>query len=133
MVNGGFDTVKQICEHKDIKAVSFVGGNQAGEYIHETASRNGKRVQCNMAAKNHGVIMPDADKEDALNAIVGAAFGASGQRCMALPLVIFVGESREWVGDLVEKTKKLKLGPGNREGVDLSPVCYRGVTNDGQY
>lgn len=57
-------------------------------------------MQCNMGAKNHGVVMPDADKEDTLNALAGAAFGASGQRCMALPLVIFVGDSQSWIPEL---------------------------------
>ena len=62
VVQGGFETTQQICKHDDIKAVSFVGGNQAGEYIYKTAAEHGKRVQCNMGAKNHGIIMPDADK-----------------------------------------------------------------------
>ena len=91
IVQGGFDTTTHICKHPDIKAISFVGGNSAGEYIYQEGAKQGKRMQCNMGAKNHGVIMPDADKEDALNALVNAAFGASGQRCMALSTVIFVG------------------------------------------
>lgn len=62
IVHGGFDTVKQICTHPKIKAISFVGSNRAGEYIYKTGSENGKRVQSNMGAKNHGVILPDADK-----------------------------------------------------------------------
>ena len=80
-----------ICKHPDIKAVSFVGGNMAGEWIYKTAAETGKRVQCNMGAKNHCMVLPDCDKEDALNAIVNAAFGASGQRCMALTTAVFVG------------------------------------------
>lgn len=82
-------------------------------------------MQCNMGAKNHGIIMPDADKEDALNALVNAAFGASGQRCMALSTVVFVGETKEWVHDLVPKAKSFKIGAGKDEGIDLSPVCYK--------
>ena len=80
IVQGGFETTQQIVKHPDIKAVSFVGGNMAGEYIYEEAAKTGKRAQCNMGAKNHAIVMPDADKEDALNAIVNASFGASGQR-----------------------------------------------------
>jgi malonate-semialdehyde dehydrogenase (acetylating) / methylmalonate-semialdehyde dehydrogenase len=91
VIHGGFDTTKMICQHPDIKAVSFVGGNQAGEYIYKEAGAHGKRAQCNMGAKNHAIVMPDCDKEDALNAIVNAAFGASGQRCMALTTAVFVG------------------------------------------
>lgn len=112
VVQGGFETTQQICRHKDIKAISFVGGNNAGEYIYQEGAKHGKRMQCNMGAKNHGVIMPDADKEDALNALVNAAFGASGQRCMALATVIFVGESKNWIKDLIPKAKSFKIGAG---------------------
>jgi malonate-semialdehyde dehydrogenase (acetylating)/methylmalonate-semialdehyde dehydrogenase len=77
-----------------------------------------------MGAKNHAIIMPDADKEDAINALVSATFGATGQRCMALSIGILVGESRKWVPEIVEKARKLKLGPGNEAGVDVSPLCY---------
>ena len=97
IVHGGFDTVKQICTHPSIKAISFVGSNRAGEYIYKTGSENGKRVQSNMGAKNHGVILPDADKEDCLNALTNAAFGASGQRCMALSVAVMVGDSINWL------------------------------------
>jgi malonate-semialdehyde dehydrogenase (acetylating)/methylmalonate-semialdehyde dehydrogenase len=69
-----------------------VGSNQAGEYIYDRATKNGKRVQSNMGAKNHAAVLPDADKEATLNAIVGSTFGAAGQRCMALSVAIFVGE-----------------------------------------
>lgn len=127
IVNGGFETVKSICEKNAIKSVSFVGGSRAGEYIYETASKNGKRCQINMAAKNHAIIMPDADKSDAINAIIGAAFGATGQRCMAISVGVFVGESKSWVPELVEKTKKLVVGAGHEKGVDVSPLAYSEV------
>lgn len=78
VVHGGPETVTQICTHKDIKAVSFVGGNGAGEYIYSTASAHGKRAQVNMGAKNHGIVMPDAHKDDALNGLIGATFGSAG-------------------------------------------------------
>jgi len=113
VVQGGFETTQQICRHPDIKSISFVGGNRAGEYIYEEGAKHGKRMQCNMGAKNHGVIMPDADKEDALNALVNAAFGASGQRCMALSTIVFVGETKEWIKDLVPKAQSFKIGAGN--------------------
>jgi len=124
VIHGGFDTTKMICQHPDIRAVSFVGGNQAGEWIYKEAAAHGKRAQCNMGAKNHAIVMPDCDKEDALNAIVNAAFGASGQRCMALTTAVFVGETGEWVKEIGEKAKSFKIGPGEKEGVDISPVCY---------
>lgn len=71
-------------------------------------------MQSNMGAKNHGVIMPDANKESTLNSLVGAAFGAAGQRCMALSTAIFVGEAKEWIPDLVEKAKKLRVNAGQK-------------------
>jgi len=80
-----------------------------------------------MGAKNHGVILPDADKEEALNALTGATFGASGQRCMALTTAVFVGESQNWIPDLIEKAKKLKVSIGTEEGVDLGPLCDVGL------
>ncbi len=94
VVHGGNDTVTNICTHPDIKAISLVGSNKAGEYIYKTGTEHGKRVQSNMGAKNHAIVLPDADKEDTINSLVGACFGSSGQRCMAISTVIFVGNVR---------------------------------------
>lgn len=122
VVNGGKDTVTHICQHPDIKAISFVGSNPAGEYIFKEGSKHGKRVQSNMGAKNHCIVLPDADKEDCLNALVGATFGSTGQRCMAISVTVMVGDSQKWIPELVEKSKKLKVGPGNDETVDIAPL-----------
>lgn len=122
VIHGSQDSVNFICDHPAIKAISFVGSDVAGKHVYERGSKNGKRVQSNMGAKNHGVIMPDANKEHTLNQLVGAAFGAAGQRCMALSTAIFVGESKEWLDDLVERAKKLKVGPGTAPDADLGPV-----------
>ena len=123
VVNGGRDVVDGILKHPDVKAISFVGSNSAGEYIHDVGSRHGKRVQANLGAKNHAtVMMDDADRASTIKAIVGAAFGAAGQRCMALSVVILVGdleESRGWANELVEQAKKLRVGNGFDEGVDI--------------
>lgn len=127
IVHGGFETVKSMCEKNAIRAISFVGGNSAGEYIHENASRNGKRCQINMAAKNHAVIMPDADEDEAMNALIGAAFGATGQRCMAISVAVFVGDSKKWIPKFVEKSKSLVVGAGHEKGVDVSPLAYSEV------
>ena len=116
------DTVKFICDAPEIKAISFVGGNQAGEFIHSRGSANGKRVQANLGAKNHAVIMPDCDKEQAIGALAGAAFGAAGQRCMALSVVVFVGKSKEWVHDIVEKAKTMTVNGGLEPGTDVGPL-----------
>jgi len=125
IVHGAHDTVNYLCDEPLIRGVSFVGSNVAGEYIHARASKTNKRVQANMAAKNHGTIMPDADKEATLNQLAGAAFGAAGQRCMALTTAVFVGQSKEWLPELVAKASKLKAGPGSVAGSDLGPVISR--------
>lgn len=122
VIHGAHDSVNFICDHPDIRAISFVGSDQAGKYIYERGCRNGKRVQSNMGAKNHGVIMADANKNATLNQLAGAAFGAAGQRCMALSTALFVGNAREWIPDLVERASKLKVGPGHVPGVDVGPV-----------
>lgn len=122
VIHGQHDAVNFICDNPDIRAISFVGSDVAGKYIYERGSKNGKRVQSNMGAKNHGVIMPDANKEHTLNQIVGAAFGAAGQRCMALTTAVFVGESKDWLPELVERAKKLKVNCGTVPDADLGPV-----------
>ncbi|KAG0608377.1 hypothetical protein M758_8G101300 [Ceratodon purpureus] len=125
IVHGTHDVVNQICDHPDIKAVSFVGSDQAGMHIYSRASATGKRVQCNMGAKNHAVVMPDADPEATMNALVGAAFGAAGQRCMAISTAVFVGDSKRWEEGLREKGAKLKVTGGTEAGADLGPVISK--------
>lgn len=122
VIHGQHQAVDFICDSPKIKAISFVGSDTAGKYIYERGSRNGKRVQSNMGAKNHGVVMPDANKDHALNQLAGAAFGAAGQRCMALSTAVFVGESKQWINDLAERAKKLKVNAGNVPNTDLGPV-----------
>jgi len=122
VIHSAKDAVNFICDNPAIRAISFVGGDAAGRHIHERGTRNGKRVQSNMAAKNHATIMPDADKERTIDQIVGAAFGASGQRCMAISAAVFVGESKKWIPEIVEKAKKLKVTQGAQPGADLGPV-----------
>lgn len=121
VVHGGVPTVTNICTHKDIKAVSFVGSNQAGEYIYKTASNHGKRAQVNMGAKNHAIIMPDAEKEDAINNVIGACFGSTGQRCMAIAVAVMVGDSAKWIPEIVEKVKGLTVGAG-KDNPDVAPL-----------
>ena len=122
VVHGGVDTVNFIIDEPAIKAISFVGSNKAGEYIFSRGSAKGKRVQANLGAKNHAVVMPDCDKGQALNAIAGAAFGAAGQRCMALSTLVMVGETDKWLPELAEKAKALKVDGGFEDGADLGPV-----------
>lgn len=122
VVHGAVPTVNAICDHPQIKAISFVGGDRAGKHIYERGTQNGKRVQANLGAKNHAVIMPDANKNLALNSIVGAAFGAAGQRCMAISVAVLVGESQSWLPELVGRAQKLKANGGFETGADLGPL-----------
>jgi malonate-semialdehyde dehydrogenase (acetylating) / methylmalonate-semialdehyde dehydrogenase len=122
VVHGGPDVVNRICDHPDIKAVSFVGSTHVGTHVYRRATESGKRVQCMMGAKNHAVVMPDANKEQALSALAGASFGAAGQRCMAVSVAVLVGEARNWIPDLVERAKALRVGAGDEPGVDVGPV-----------
>jgi len=122
VIHGQHDCVNFICDHPDIRAISFVGGDAAGHHIYHRASQNGKRVQCNMGAKNHGVIMPDANPEFTVNQLVGAAFGAAGQRCMALTTAVMVGEANKLLPEIAAKAAKLKVGPGHEASTDIPPV-----------
>ena len=122
VIHGGEDAVNAICDHKDIKAVSFVGSTKVGTHVYNRATLAGKRAQCMMGAKNHAIVMPDANKEQTLNAIAGAAFGAAGQRCMALPVVVLVGETQKWIPELIAKAQTLKINAGTEKGTDVGPV-----------
>ena len=122
IVHGSAKTVDFIIDNPDIKAISFVGSNKAGEYIYARGSAQGKRVQANLGAKNHAAVVPDCNKNHALNAIAGAAFGAAGQRCMALSALVMVGESKDWVDEIAERAKKLNVNGGFEEGADLGPL-----------
>jgi malonate-semialdehyde dehydrogenase (acetylating)/methylmalonate-semialdehyde dehydrogenase len=122
VIHGGVDAVNLICDHEDIKAVSFVGSTKVGTHVYNRATANGKRAQCMMGAKNHAIVLPDANKQQTLNNLLGAAFGAAGQRCMALPVVILVGAAQTWLPELLEKTKTLKINGGTEPGTDVGPV-----------
>ncbi|VDN34799.1 unnamed protein product, partial [Gongylonema pulchrum] len=108
IIHGQHDSVNFICDNPDIKAVSFIGGNRAGEHIYARASKALKRVQCNMGAKCLGVVMPDATKTGLFRQLTSGAYGCSGQRCLALTTAILVGEAREWIPEIVEDAKKFK-------------------------
>ena len=114
VVHGGEEVVNGICDHPDIKAVSFVGSTKVGTHVYNRATLAGKRVQCMMGAKNHAVVLPDANKEQALNNLTGAAFGAAGQRCMAASVTVLVGEANNWIPEIVAKAKTLKVNAGQR-------------------
>ena len=138
IIHGGKRAVDGICTHPDIAAVSFVGSTAVGNHVHSLASAHGKRVQCMMGAKNHAVVMPDANKEQSLNSLVGATFGAAGQRCMATSVTVLVGEAQKWIPDIVAKAKTLKVNAGVEKNTDLGPVVSKnakqrilGLVDDG--
>ncbi len=122
VIHGGKESVDAICSHPVVKAVSFVGSCHVGEHVYKLASTHGKRAQCMMGAKNHAVVMPDANKEQSLNALVGAGFGAAGQRCMATSVAVLVGDANSWIPDIVAKAKTLKISGGTTAGADVGPV-----------
>ncbi|PCR97193.1 methylmalonate-semialdehyde dehydrogenase (CoA acylating) [Pseudomonas fluorescens] len=125
VVHGGKDVVDGLCTHKDIKAISFVGSTAVGTHVYDLAGKHGKRVQSMMGAKNHAVVLPDANREQALNALVGAGFGAAGQRCMATSVVVLVGAAKQWLPDLKALSQKLKVNAGSEPGTDVGPVISK--------
>jgi malonate-semialdehyde dehydrogenase (acetylating)/methylmalonate-semialdehyde dehydrogenase len=123
LVNGGREVVGSILDHPGIDAVSFVGSAPVARLVYERAAKAGKRVQALGGAKNHMVVMPDAVVGETVNGIIGSAFGAAGQRCMAGSVVVTVGEAHDrLLPPLVEATKALSVGDGLRESTDVGPV-----------
>lgn len=123
IVHGSRDVVNMMLDHPDIPAISFVGSTGAGRYVYARGAANGKRVQANLGAKNHAVIMPDADVDMTVKALAGAAFGAAGQRCMALSAAVFVGGMTDkWRDALVNVAKTLKVNAGVEPGTDVGPM-----------
>jgi malonate-semialdehyde dehydrogenase (acetylating) / methylmalonate-semialdehyde dehydrogenase len=131
VVNGDKEVVDAILDHEDIAAVGFVGSTPIAQYIYARATANGKRAQCFGGAKNHMIVMPDADLDQAVDALVGAGYGAAGERCMAISVAVPVGEATAdaLIQKLVPKVEALKIGPYTAGAdVDFGPV----VTRDAQ-
>ena len=123
VVHGDKEAVDAILHHPTIKAVSFVGSTPIAKYVYSTAAEQGKRVQALGGAKNHAVVLPDADLEFATNALIGAGYGSAGERCMAISAVVAVGAIADpLVERLAAKAKNLKVGPGTRDGMDMGPL-----------
>jgi malonate-semialdehyde dehydrogenase (acetylating) / methylmalonate-semialdehyde dehydrogenase len=123
LVNGGREVVESLLDHPGIDAISFVGSAPVAKLVYERAARAGKRVQALGGAKNHMVVMPDAVVEPTVNGLIGSAFGAAGQRCMAGSVVVTVGEAHERiVPELVRATQALSVGDGADERTDVGPV-----------
>ncbi|SHJ86293.1 CoA-acylating methylmalonate-semialdehyde dehydrogenase [Alicyclobacillus tolerans] len=123
IVHGAHDAVNGLLEHKGIKAISFVGSQPVAEYVYRTAAQNGKRVQALAGAKNHTIVLPDADLDLAVEQIIGAAFGSAGERCMACSVVVAVGDiADELVFRLKEASDQIRIGNGLNEEVFLGPL-----------
>jgi malonate-semialdehyde dehydrogenase (acetylating)/methylmalonate-semialdehyde dehydrogenase len=123
LVHGGRDVVNHLLAHPDIAAVSFVGSTSAGEHVYRTAAAHGKRVQCMCGAKNHSIILPDANREAAVDGIVGSAFGNTGQRCLAGSVVVLVGETADWfLPEVIKQAKAIPIGAGGDSGVRMGPM-----------
>ncbi|RSN29602.1 methylmalonate-semialdehyde dehydrogenase (CoA acylating) [Amycolatopsis sp. WAC 01416] len=123
VVNGDKVAVDAILEHPGISAVSFVGSTPIAKYVHERATATGKRVQALGGAKNHAVVLPDADLEYAANHLTAAAFGSAGQRCMAISIGVAVGSAGDRLVEILErKAAEIKVGPGYEAGNDMGPV-----------
>lgn len=124
VVNGDKEAVDTLLTDARVKAVSFVGSTPIAEYIYATGTAHGKRVQALGGAKNHAVVMPDADLDNAVNAIMGAAYGSCGERCMAISVVVAVGDAvgDELVARLKPKVAALAIGNGSTRGLDMGPL-----------
>jgi malonate-semialdehyde dehydrogenase (acetylating)/methylmalonate-semialdehyde dehydrogenase len=123
VVQGDKESVDALLDHPDVKAISFVGSTPIANYIYETGARHGKRVQALGGAKNHMVVMPDADLDQAVDALIGSAYGSAGERCMAISVALLVGD----VGDkimpkLIERTKTLKVLDGMNLAAEMGPI-----------
>jgi len=128
VVNGDKEAVDAILDHPDIAAIGFVGSTPIAEYIYSRATAHGKRAQCFGGAKNHMIVMPDADLDQAVDALVGAGFGAAGERCMAISVAVPVGEATAdaLIEKLVPKVESLKIGPyTSGDDVDFGPLVTR--------
>jgi malonate-semialdehyde dehydrogenase (acetylating)/methylmalonate-semialdehyde dehydrogenase len=127
VVNGDKESVDAILDHPEIKAVGFVGSTPIAEYIYSRGCANGKRVQCFGGAKNHMIIMPDADMDQTVDALIGAGYGSAGERCMAISVAVPVGKGTadELVKRLIPRVESLKIGPSTDTTADYGPVVTK--------
>ena len=121
VVHGGKEQVDTLLTHPEIKAVSFVGSVPVGQHVYRTATDHLKRAQCFAGAKNHMVVSPDARKDQVISNLVGASCGAAGQRCMAISVAVFVGESKQWIDDLKDELAKIRPGAWDDENAAYGP------------
>ncbi|WP_413249197.1 CoA-acylating methylmalonate-semialdehyde dehydrogenase [Sinomonas flava] len=123
VLHGGKETVDGLLRHPDVDAVSFVGSTPIAKYVHETATAHGKRVQALGGAKNHAIILPDADMDNAADHLAAAAFGSAGERCMAISVAVAVGEAADaLVGKVKDRAEAVKVAEGTDPGAEMGPI-----------
>lgn len=125
IVHGSKDQVNHILNHEDIRAISFVGSVPVAEHVYRTGTHNLKRVQAFGGAKNHMVVMPDANKQQVINNLVGASCGAAGQRCMAISVAVLVGEAQNWVNEIKEALSTIKPGVWSDDNAAYGPLINK--------
>src|SRR5205085_9786290 len=126
VVQGDKDAVDALLEHPGVQAVSFVGSTAIAQKIYETGAKHGKRVQALGGAKNHMVVMPDADMDQAIDALIGSAFGSAGERCMAISVGILVGDAADKIMDkLAERTRSLRVKNGAELDAEMGPIVSK--------
>jgi malonate-semialdehyde dehydrogenase (acetylating) / methylmalonate-semialdehyde dehydrogenase len=127
VVNGDKEAVDAILDHETIRAIGFVGSSAIAQYIYERGTANGKRVQCFGGAKNHMIVMPDADMDQAVDALIGAGYGSAGERCMAISVAVPVGKptADRLMERLIPRVESLKIGPSTDPGADFGPLVTR--------
>jgi malonate-semialdehyde dehydrogenase (acetylating)/methylmalonate-semialdehyde dehydrogenase len=139
VVQGDKVAVDALLAHPEVRAVSFVGSSPIAHYIYQRGAETGKRVQALGGAKNHMVVMPDADLEQSVDALIGSAYGSAGERCMAISVAVLVGDTAErMMPKLAERARQLRVGEGMQPGVEIGPVInqaalerIRGYIEDG--
>jgi malonate-semialdehyde dehydrogenase (acetylating) / methylmalonate-semialdehyde dehydrogenase len=126
LVNGGRTVVDALCDHPQVRAISFVGSTPVAKHVYARAAASGKRMQCQGGAKNHVVVLPDADMELATQIISDSAFGCAGQRCLAVSVAVTIGEAQKTFGEsIADAASKIKIGNGLDAGVQMGPVITK--------
>ena len=126
VINGGSEVVNALCDHPDIRAVSFVGSTPVAKHVYQRSAASGKRMQCQGGAKNHVIVLPDADMDLAKQIISDSAFGCAGQRCLAVSVAVTIGEARKTFRDAIaEAASSIKVGFGLDAGVQMGPVISK--------
>ena len=125
-MNGGKAVVNALLDHPKVRAISFVGSTPVAKYVYARAGANGKRAQCQGGAKNHVIVLPDADMKMATQIISDSAFGCAGQRCLAVSVAVTIGEAQKTFRDAItDAAANLRVGNGLDEGVQMGPVITR--------